>query len=195
MGCYFERGRRILRTKLCLLVAIVSMLLLCACVNKIYPTVPADRTTTPALTQDVSENGRIESNQEQIVTSGNAVQAQQTPIVFLPDLVPTEIIYDTSELHIGQEIYFDSSIRNDGNVDSTEFNINWFVNDVSKGYGGHQGVLAGSEDSTYNSQFYWTPTGPGTYTIEFAVDCDDFIAESNEENNSAFITIIVPVAD
>ena len=151
-------------------------------------------TTASALTQDASENSSIESNQEQIITSGNAVQAQQTPIVFLPDLVPTEIIYDISDLHIGQEIFFDSSIRNDGTVDTTEFNINWFVNDVSKGYGGHQGVPAGSEDFSYNSQFYWTPTGPGTYTIEFAVDCDAFIAESNEENNSVFITIVVPAA-
>ncbi|MCE5189615.1 MAG: hypothetical protein LLF75_10625 [Eubacteriales bacterium] len=181
-----------MKKQVCLFIAIVFMLLLCGCVKKHTFVIPSGPTTTPLLAQDDSESVDIASNQDQNLASDNAAQAQQALTAPLPDLVPAAIVCDVSDFYVGTEIFFDTGVRNDGAVDSSEFNIKWFVNNVTEGYGGHQGVPAGYNDVSDNSQFYWTPREPGTYLIEFSVDCDDFILESNEENNSVEITIIVP---
>lgn len=181
-----------MRTRICLLVDIVSMLLSFGCVKKHSFTIPSDSPAAPAFEQNDSESGRIEPKQEQNPSSDNTIPEQQAPADSLPDLVPAAIFCDVTDFPVGQEIYFDTGIRNDGTVDSYEFNIKWFVNDVEEGYGGHRGVPAGYNDISDNSQFYWTPKESGSYIIRFTVDCDNYIVESNEDNNSIDIIIVVP---
>lgn len=125
-------------------------------------------------------------------SSGNP--AQPEPVEVFPDLIPTEITYDSASISVGKEIYFDSGIRNAGSADSDGFNIKWFVNSEKLGHGGHPGIAAGDTDMTSNSQFYWTPQAPGTYQIEFFVDSEETVQEGDETNNSVFVSVQVGAA-
>ncbi len=152
--------------------------------------VPEESLSSKEALQDQSSESAADSSadaakpsQPAPASSGNAKQ--------LPDLLPTEIDYDSNSISIGQEIYFDSGIRNIGALDSEGFNIKWFVNGEQLGHGGHPGVLSGNADMTSNSQFYWTPSAAGTYKVEFVVDSANTVQESDENNNSTFVEVVV----
>lgn len=72
------------------------------------------------------------------------------------------------------------------------FNIRWFVDGVSVGYGSHADVPANSTVLDGNSQLVppWVATA-GTHKIEFAVDVDNHVLESNESNNSRSVRVTV----
>jgi subtilase family serine protease len=106
--------------------------------------------------------------------------------------MPTDIIYDDSSLSVGNQIIFDSGIRNNGNTGTGSFNIKWYVNDVQVGYGGHEGIPANSTVLDGNSQYWWTPASPGTYIIKFVVDNDNAVLEFDESNNEKSVTVTVP---
>ena len=109
-----------------------------------------------------------------------------------PNLQPTEIIFDPSTAIVGGTVFFDSGVQNTGAVDSDVFAIKWFVNNQEVGaYGGHAGVPAGQTVLDGNSQFSWTFDSPGTYSVTFTVDVDNHVEESNEEDNSTTIDVIV----
>jgi hypothetical protein len=170
------RRKLIMKIKL-LVVFIVALSLLCgACVFYINP---------PS-----SESSGSEPNAAQESRAAEAKKYQPSA-VSLPDLVPTTILYDVSQLAIGNTVLFDSSIRNVGAADADGFNIKWFVNGIETGYGGHPGIRAGAEDKDSNSLFKWTPDQAGTYKIEFVVDSDGFIEELNEKNNTSSVTVTV----
>ncbi len=124
----------------------------------------------------------------------------------LPDLVPDQITIDGEYSRIvrgitgesypvytpGKQLYFDSGITNTGSVEAKGvFNIKWYRDGTEVGYGGHKTVPAGTDMTWDNSQYYWTPMEPGTYTIIFWVDCDNHVKESNENNNKTEITVHV----
>ena len=183
-------------------ILIVLVFVLTGCI-KIYTTPMEDEA---AAAQDSAQNDQqsnqvnevqqqpipAEQAQEFIPEADAAPVPAQQPEEPLPDLVPKEIVYDEASLKKGTTIFFDSGILNDGDAPSDGFNIKWFVNGEELGYGGHQGIQAGSVDMTYNSQFYWKPTSSGTYKIEFVVDCDEFIPEEDESNNTVSVTITIP---
>ena len=178
------------------IVSIFLLVMLLGCV-KIYTSPPESETTVvPQTVQGSQDNIQQNPAQQEPVSSGNTKEAapepEPEPEVPLPDLVPTEILYDTAKLKIGTTIFFDSGIFNGGDAPSNGFNIKWFVNGSELGYGGHQGIKAGSLDMTYNSQFYWKPVASGNYTIEFVVDCDEFIPESDEDNNTVSVNVTIP---
>lgn len=54
----------------------------------------------------------------------------------------------------------------------------------------YAGVPANSAVLDGNSEFSWVATA-GTHTIGFAVDVDNHVLESNESNNSRFVTVTV----
>lgn len=114
-----------------------------------------------------------------------------------PDLQPTPISYSTSLQSkiptVGEIVYFDSGVRNNGGVGTEIFNVKWFVDDVQAGYGSHSGVSGNSTVMDGNSQFNWTAV-EGTHTIKFVVDTDNFVAESDETNNSAAATLTIKSA-
>lgn len=106
----------------------------------------------------------------------------------LPDLSPTAILYNPADLVPGRTVFFDSGVQNSGSQGTGVFNVRWLVDGVSVGYGSHAGVPANSTILDGNSQFSWVATA-GTHTIEFAVDVDNHVVESNESNNSRSVTV------
>ncbi|WP_159029084.1 CARDB domain-containing protein [Streptomyces viridochromogenes] len=109
-----------------------------------------------------------------------------------PDLTPTDITFGDARLNTGREIHFDSGIRNLGNQGTPAFNVKWSVNEQDVGaYGSHSGVPEGATVPNGNSQFDWTFTKPGIYTVTFNVDVDDHVKEVNEGNNSRSLKIKV----
>ncbi len=180
-----------MKIRLTVLFFIVVSLSLSGCFRIYMNAPPSGTTSQPANTENLNQEAQTSvqpSDATPVITS----VSQSTPIPPLPDLVPTKIIYDDSNLQVGKEIFFDSGILNAGTVDSEGFNIKWFVNDAQLGYGGHPGIAAGTEDLTSNSQFYWTPNAAGKFEVKFLVDSDDTIQESGEENNAVVVNIVVP---
>jgi len=120
-----------------------------------------------------------------------------TQIVPLADLYPVfqpGLNYEEMALYVGERIFFDTGVGNGGDDDSGAFNVKWYVNGTEMGYGGHEHIWARQIHYDGNSGFYWTPTAPGKYRLEFQVDCDNHVDESNENNNtlSFVVTILEP---
>lgn len=108
----------------------------------------------------------------------------------LADLIPTAIRYSFAGLVPGKTVFFDSGIQNLGIQGTGVFNVRWFVDGVSVGYGSHAGVPANSTVLNGNSQYSWQ-AALGTHTISFVVDSDNHVLESNESNNTRSITVTV----
>ncbi|OGY43974.1 MAG: hypothetical protein A2731_02495 [Candidatus Buchananbacteria bacterium RIFCSPHIGHO2_01_FULL_39_8] len=108
----------------------------------------------------------------------------------LADLLPTDIIYDSSKLVHGTVVFFDSGIKNQKETDTNVFNIKWYVDGIQKGYGSHWGINGNTTDMNGNSQFNWIAQ-KGSHTIKFVVDADNHINESDENNNSTQVTVSV----
>lgn len=109
-----------------------------------------------------------------------------------PNLKPTAITYNAAQLRVGQQIFFDSGVTNDGNANSGGFNIKWYVDNVDVGaYGGHAGVNAGQTVLNGNSQFWWTFNTAGTHSVRFTLDVDNYVTEIWETDNSITATFVV----
>jgi hypothetical protein len=66
------------------------------------------------------------------------------PPDFSPNLQPTGITFAPSSVVVGDTVFFDSGVRNTGDIDSGIFNIKWLVNGQEVGAAGsHAGVPAG----------------------------------------------------
>jgi hypothetical protein len=143
---------------------------------------------SPGLYPVFFTNGRENFNPPFTITAGTGVNCQSS--TGLPDLSPTAILYKPADLVPGRTVFFDSGIQNSGSQGTGGFNIRWFVDGVSLGYGSHAGVPANSTVLDGNSQFSWVATA-GTHMITFAVDVDNHVVESNESNNSISITVTV----
>jgi hypothetical protein len=72
-----------------------------------------------------------------------------------------------------------------------QFPISYRDLEVSVGYGSHAGVPANSTVLDGNSQYTWVPAA-GTHTIDFAVDVDNQVIESNDSNNKTSVAVTVP---
>ncbi|MFC4949069.1 DUF6777 domain-containing protein [Pseudonocardia sp. GCM10023141] len=119
----------------------------------------------------------------------------ETPTQPKADLTPTAIVFNRADLTVGTKIYFDSGVTNLGNATTPHFNIKWYVDGREVGaYGDHNGVGANTTVLDGNSQFTWAFTEPGTHTVTFTLDVDNFVAESNESNNATSATVdIAPI--
>ena len=92
----------------------------------------------------------------------------------------------------GMWIYFDTGVKNVGNVDAPEtFNIKWFMDGEKVGHGLHKEVKAGETLTLDNSQYIWYSALEGTHTFLFVVDSENHIAESNEGNNEVSVTVTI----
>ena len=121
----------------------------------------------------------------------------------LPDLVADPIRVDgeispnyyrvnaTTVYEPKSPILFDTGIWNVGNADPQQtFNIKWYINGYQVGYGMHEIVPAGWHITEGNTYLWWS-FDPGTYYVEFVVDCDNYIQESDDSNNRSGIYITV----
>jgi hypothetical protein len=109
----------------------------------------------------------------------------------IPNLKPTAITWTPSSPAVGTAVTFDSGVTNAGFKDSGTFNIRWFVDGVSVGYGGHTSVPKNSTVMNGNSALTYTFTTGGTHTVSFRVDVDGGVAEYDEGDNIASATVSV----
>ena len=74
--------------------------------------------------------------------------------------------------------------------------IKWFVDGREVGaYGSHASVPAGATVMDGNSQFDWSFPAAGSYTVEFRVDADNQVTESDENDDSTSTQVTVSGAD
>jgi hypothetical protein len=106
----------------------------------------------------------------------------------LADLEVSEISF-TSPPIAGEPTTAVAHLTNIGNKGSGGFNVKWYLDGKQVGYGFHKSLDPG-EVSNDNIRFDWTPT-PGVHTLRFKADVDKFVKESNENNNSAKVTVTV----
>ncbi len=110
--------------------------------------------------------------------SGIVLQAESA--THGPDLT---VIDGSIERHWSQLYdawYLTADIKNQGNEDiSTNFHTQFFVGGDSVGYDDHCVIDAGETQEAQSPYF----TASGTETVQAHVDCDDDIAETNENNN------------
>lgn len=101
------------------------------------------------------------------------------------ELSPTTIKFNRPVV-AGQNVYFDSGIRNTGGEGTGVFNIKWLVDGREVGaYGSHDDVPGGSSRLNGNSQFNYTFDDPGSFhTVTFIVDADNHVQERSEGNNT-----------
>jgi hypothetical protein len=112
-----------------------------------------------------------------------------------PDLAPTAITFDPAKVVANSTVHFDSGVVNTGDAESGVFNIKWLVDNHEVGaYGSHASVPAGATVLDGNSQFDYTFPSAGSYIVEFRIDVDGHVAESNENNNTTSVTVAVPDA-
>ena len=83
-----------------------------------------------------------------------------------------------------------AKLTNIGELASSGFNVEWFLDGDQVGYGGHSSLAPG-EVSSGNVRFIWTPS-PGVHTLRFVADVDNHVQEPDETNNSDQVTINVP---
>jgi subtilase family serine protease len=122
--------------------------------------------------------------------TNNSVSVNVTvPESSKPELTTLYIAYDKNVM-IGKQINFVPFVSNDGGT-SGGFMIKWEVNGGLQDYRSHSGISANTGVSDTGSQFSWTPTSPGNYTIAFTLDCDNAISEDNESNNTISVTVVV----
>ncbi|MEK7188065.1 MAG: CARDB domain-containing protein [Patescibacteria group bacterium] len=154
-----------------------------------------DSTKFRALPMEVWVRGMINGQWTDALVTRVNVQGQSVSNAV--DLMPTPITYaqNTAGVRVGDSIWFDSGIKNGGNYTSGIFNVKWFVDGIEKGYGSHASVAAGATEMSGNSQFNWTAEA-GAHVIDFVVDPESFVGESNENNNKTSITVTVssPIA-
>lgn len=138
-----------------------------------------------------SNNDVVESNEK-----NNSLSLTVTVLSPQADLIPTPITTTaTTNIKLGQQVTFNSGIKNAGAAGTSGFSVRWLVNTIQSGNGPHNGVPANTTVMDGNSRFDYTFYSPGTYTITFIVDSDKGVAESNESNNETSIVITVNKTD
>jgi PKD repeat protein len=100
------------------------------------------------------------------------------------DLEVTTIEPTIQPICSGSSPFFQASIRNNGLAASGPFNIRWNA-DGQVFIGGHDSIPPGATDTHSHS---WQNVPQGQHTLTFTADSDNFITESNENNNQKTIT-------
>jgi subtilase family serine protease/murein DD-endopeptidase MepM/ murein hydrolase activator NlpD len=86
-----------------------------------------------------------------------------------------------------------AQLSNVGATASGAFAVKWFLDGVQVGYGGHTSLAPG-EVSSGNVRYDWTPAA-GQHTLQFVADVNAQVAESNESNNSASVSVNITAPD
>ncbi len=105
----------------------------------------------------------------------------------LPDLVVDGIDFSSPPTG-GLPTNATARLRNGGQAASGPFNVRWLVDGVQVAAGGHDSLDPG-QTSTGNVHFTWTPPTSGVHTLRFEADFDLHVAETNDGNNGAEVTV------
>lgn len=148
----------------------------------------ADPLTT--LTQETIARDTTVTRPPTTAATAKPVTSQaQTEVAPKPNLRPTAI---SAAAQSDGTILFDSGVENAGSGDAGGFHIRWLADGQDAGVTSlHAGIFAGATVLDQNSQFTWRFDTPGRHTVEFLVDTDDRVAESNEGDNTQRAAITV----
>ncbi|MBL7155994.1 MAG: hypothetical protein ISS87_00080 [Candidatus Pacebacteria bacterium] len=96
--------------------------------------------------------------------------------------------------YIDETIICVATLKNQGNSDTSIFNVKWYLNENEVGYGSHDNLLI-NETSDGNVRYAWKVVD-GTHTFKFQADVggsinEQHVIESNENNNEFSKTIVV----
>ncbi|MBI2133825.1 hypothetical protein HYU11_04040 [Candidatus Woesearchaeota archaeon] len=103
----------------------------------------------------------------------------------LPDLLPTPI----SARIDGTSAEFESAVLNDGQTNSSAFNIRWVLDGLTVGYGSI-GRIPSRSSSMENSRI-GIEVERGLHNITFLLDADNHILESDEANNQVSLQFLI----
>jgi hypothetical protein len=128
-------------------------------------------------------------------------QASATPTNALPDVIVTAITWTPANIHLGNNVYFTATVKNQGSAaapgNGTSIGVGFSVDGVGGFWsGGYTGPLqpGSSVNLTANggsSVAYWVATG-GPHTVTAIVDDIDRFAEGNEDNNLFSVPFTAP---
>jgi len=114
--------------------------------------------------------------------------AEPSPTV---DLVAygIELLSDESTICAGSSPTFRASFGNEGTADSGSFVIAWVDTSVEEySDAGHDSIPGGT---TVTDDLVWGEIPPGPHELAFAVDSEETVPESDEDNNVATATFTV----
>ena len=104
-----------------------------------------------------------------------------------PDFIVDEMWLDNGTVY--------AAVTNQGTVDSpgyfgTDYH-GWFVNGDYLGYASGPALLAGASATFTLEGFDYANVGPGTFNVDFVADVDNDTYESNEDNNTASLEVVI----
>ncbi|WP_028876424.1 CARDB domain-containing protein [Teredinibacter turnerae] len=115
------------------------------------------------------------------------------PTAARAELIPTEIISGQTLVTAGDQVQFNSGVKNAGAGRSNNFRVIWRIDGIEVSSAIHADVPPGAEVTDGESDFTWTATS-GIHTISFSVDTDDRVNEIDETNNTRELNIAVQEA-
>jgi len=130
------------------------------------------------------DNQLIESNED------NNKLTKTIPII-PPDLVITGIIFSPENPAIGDTITFQTTLKNQGSGIAENFKVAYFLDDTLLN---KETIYHLEYDTSANTTCTWKSQG-GRHIFKAFVDCDNSIAESDENNNESSITVAPDMPD
>jgi len=97
----------------------------------------------------------------------------------LADLIIEDITWTPENAAQGDSIVFNVTVKNQGGGKASSSRVHFYIDGSSKGYRDAPWIGAGD---TSTQTFAWI-TQAGTYNLKAIVDEDDWVIESNEDNN------------
>ncbi len=130
------------------------------------------------------------------VTEADETNNQHTETLAVgqaPNLVATDLAANETEPALGQNVTFEVTIEDDGELDAERVEVRFLVDGEQVGENVTvDGLAAG--DTTMATSDNWTATD-GEHTVEAIVDADEQVDEHDETDNTASTTVTVQADD
>jgi len=130
------------------------------------------------------DNQMVESNEDNN-------KLTKTFSVTPPDLVITDLTFSPENPAIGDTITFKTTLKNQGGGTAENFKVAYFLDDTLLN---KETIYHLEYDTTANTTCTWKSQG-GRHIFKAIADCDDNIAESDENNNEYSITVAPDMPD
>lgn len=130
------------------------------------------------------------------VTEADETNNQRTETLAVgqaPNLVATDLAANETDPAPGQNVTFEVTIENDGELDAGSFEVRFLVDGEQIGENVTIDGLAAGDTATATSD-NWTAT-EGDHAVEAIVDADEQVDEHDETDNTATTTVTVQADD
>lgn len=127
------------------------------------------------------------------VTESNEANNEKTYAisVLAPDLIVDSIAWSPESPSIGDTVTFSVAVKNRGNYRAGGSNVDFCIDDYSRGYRFVMGIEPGA---TVNQTFTWTAL-PGSHAVKAFADILKQVKESDETNNEKTVTYATAAPD